>query len=117
MICARECPDWCITIEGHAEPVPAPQGQPPSRRPRSTTVLDRFAIDFALCMYCGICVDTCPFDALFWAPDYSYAGPGPTDLLAEKGRLVDWLADAPAAEPLDEGAEPPPVPTRRASRG
>jgi NADH-quinone oxidoreductase subunit I len=80
-------------------------------------VLDRFAIDFSLCMYCGICVDTCPFDALFWAPDYAYAGNGPTDLLAEKSRLVDWLADVPPPEPLDEGAEPEPTPVRRSSRG
>ncbi|MFN8172940.1 MAG: 4Fe-4S binding protein [Candidatus Nanopelagicales bacterium] len=36
------------------------------RRPRSVSVLDRFAIDYALCMYCGICVDVCPFDALHW---------------------------------------------------
>jgi NADH-quinone oxidoreductase subunit I len=30
-------------------------------------VLDRFAIDWSLCMYCGICVEECPFDALEWA--------------------------------------------------
>ena len=22
MLCARECPDWCIYIESHKEPVP-----------------------------------------------------------------------------------------------
>ena len=53
MLCARQCPDWCIYIEGHKEL------QPPSKpggRPRSRAVLDRFDIDYALCMYCGICV-------------------------------------------------------------
>jgi NADH-quinone oxidoreductase subunit I len=29
-------------------------------------VLDEFTIDFGVCMYCGICVDVCPFDALAW---------------------------------------------------
>lgn len=29
-------------------------------------VLDSFDIDYSLCMYCGICVDVCPFDALEW---------------------------------------------------
>ena len=53
MLCARECPDWCIYIEGHKEE------QPPSKpggRPRARATLDRFDIDYSLCMYCGICV-------------------------------------------------------------
>jgi NADH-quinone oxidoreductase subunit I len=32
-------------------------------------VLDRFAIDWSLCMYCGICVEECPFDALEWVAE------------------------------------------------
>src|SRR5262249_37881740 len=47
MLCARECPDWCIYIESHKQTVPAPD----SGRPRVRNVLDRFAIDFSLCMY------------------------------------------------------------------
>ena len=65
MLCARQCPDWCIYIEGHKEQ------RPPRReggRPRSVSVLDRFDIDYALCMYCGICVEVCPFDALVLEP-------------------------------------------------
>jgi NADH-quinone oxidoreductase subunit I len=116
MICVRECPDWCITIDGHAEHVPPEEGSAPNRRPRSTTVLDRFAIDFSLCMYCGICIETCPFDALFWAPDYAYDASGLRDLTAEKGRLVDWLDDVRAPEPLDAGAEIAPEPARRRGR-
>jgi NADH-quinone oxidoreductase subunit I len=61
MLCARECPDWCIYIDSHKETVPpAKEGG----RARTRNMLDRFAIDFALCMYCGICVEVCPFDAL-----------------------------------------------------
>jgi NADH-quinone oxidoreductase subunit I len=63
MICARECPSWCISIDSHAEPIP---DLPPTARERTRTVLDRFAIDWSLCMYCGICVEECPFDALEW---------------------------------------------------
>ncbi len=118
MICVRECPDWCIAIEGHAEPVDEGAGSgagTPSRRPRTVTVLDRFAIDFGLCMYCGICIETCPFDALFWSPEYAYDGPGPIDLLAEQPRLVGWLPTVPERPPLDEGAEVE-APSARASR-
>ncbi|MFL6178854.1 MAG: NADH-quinone oxidoreductase subunit I, partial [Actinomycetes bacterium] len=51
MLCARECPDWCIYIDSHKEVIPAPES---GGRERTRNVLDRFAIDFALCMYCGI---------------------------------------------------------------
>jgi NADH-quinone oxidoreductase subunit I len=118
MICVRECPDWCIVIEGHAEHVPDPDGTPaPNRRPRSTSVLDRFAIDFALCMYCGICVDTCPFDALFWSPEYVYDAPGLTELTSEKPRLVDWLPTVPEPVALEDGAEPEAAQPRGRGRG
>ena len=65
MLCARECPDWCIYIEGHKYKAPPRR---PGGKPRQKNALDRFDIDFALCMYCGICVDVCPFEALFWSP-------------------------------------------------
>jgi NADH-quinone oxidoreductase subunit I len=69
-------------------------------------VLDRFAIDYALCMYCGICIDVCPFDALFWSPEFEYAAHGVQELTHEKDRLRDWMWTVPAP-PADSGAEPP----------
>jgi NADH-quinone oxidoreductase subunit I len=102
MLCARSCPDWCIYIEGHKET------RPPRReggRPRSVSVLDRFDIDYALCMYCGICVEVCPFDALFWSPEYEYSEPRIADLLHDKERLGEWMATVPEPEPLEIGAE------------
>ena len=44
MLCGRECPDWCIYIEGHKEE------QPPSKpggRVKKRATLDRFDIDYA----------------------------------------------------------------------
>ena len=107
MLCARECPDWCIHIDSHPEPVPA---SPEGGRARVTHVLDRFAIDWSLCMYCGICVEVCPFDALFWAPALA---PAQTDLPAlthERDRLGSWLAAVPPPEPdpPDQQQEPRP---------
>ncbi len=103
MLCARECPDWCIYIDSHKESTPATT---PGGRDRSRNVLDRFAIDFSLCMYCGICVEVCPFDALFWSPEFEYSEPDITDLTHEKDRLREWMWTVPAPPAHDDAAEP-----------
>ena len=103
MLCARECPDWCLTIEGHTELAPAAK---PGGRPRAVYVLERFAIDWSLCMYCGICVEVCPFDALFWAPELVAAQDGPAALVDEREQLRAWLDGVPPPPALDAGAAP-----------
>ena len=67
MLCVRECPDWCITVQAHTEPDPDAPAYSNSRRQATKNVLDQFTIDFGQCMWCGICIDVCPFDALFWS--------------------------------------------------
>jgi NADH-quinone oxidoreductase subunit I len=111
MLCVRECPDWCIEIDSHVETTPATE---PRGRDRSTNVLDRFAIDYALCMYCGICVEVCPFDALHWSPVADYAGATPDDLVHERDRLGSWEASVPAPPALDSAARALPDATVRA---
>ena len=104
MLCSRECPDWCIYIDSHKETLP------PKReggRPRKRNVLDRFAIDYALCMYCGICVEVCPYDALFWSREFEYSEYDIRELTHEKERLSDWMATVLPPPPLEEGAEIP----------
>ncbi|MYY10957.1 4Fe-4S dicluster domain-containing protein [Streptomyces sp. SID4919] len=104
MLCARECPDWCIYIDSHKETVPAAA---PGGRERSRNVLDRFAIDFSLCMYCGICIEVCPFDALFWSPEFEYAETDILELTHERDKLREWMWTVPAPPALDPAAEEP----------
>jgi len=115
MLCVRECPDWCIEIDSHVETTAATE---PRGRDRSVNVLDRFAIDYALCMYCGICVEVCPFDALHWSPLSDYSGQTPSDLVHERERLGSWEASVPEPPALDPAAlaDPDPV-ARSAPRG
>lgn len=47
LLCAKSCPDNAIVIDAEKNP------DGPGR------VLKRFAIDLGLCMYCGICVESC----------------------------------------------------------
>ena len=99
--CSRDCPDWCIYIDAHKETHPPASGG----KARSAKILDRFAIDYALCMYCGICVEVCPFDALFWSPEYEYSEPKIADLLHDKTKLGLWMETVPEAPDLEAGAD------------
>ena len=102
MLCARSCPDWCIYIEGHKELAPPRRA---GGAPRKVNKLDRFDIDYALCMYCGICVEVCPFDALFWSPEYEYSETRIADLLHDKTKLGEWMETVPEAPELEAGAD------------
>jgi NADH-quinone oxidoreductase subunit I len=76
-------------------------------RARTRNVLDRFAIDYALCMYCGICVEVCPFDALFWSPHFEYSTDDLSTLTHEMDTLAKWMDYVPPPPALEEGAEDP----------
>jgi len=109
--CSRACPDWCIYIDAHKEThEPASGG-----KGRSVKILDRFAIDFALCMYCGICVEVCPFDALFWSPEFEYAEYDIHQLLHERERLEEWTYKVLPPPELEVGAVAPPAPAPAAA--
>ena len=58
-------------------------------------------------MYCGICVEVCPFDALFWSPEFEYAEYEIDLLTHEKERLEDWTYKRPAATARSRSAPSP----------
>lgn len=49
--CAQACPDGCILVET-------------SPRVDGTLNIDRYEIDFRICMYCGLCTEACPYQAI-----------------------------------------------------
>ena len=49
--CAQACPDGCILVET-------------SPREDGALNIARYEIDFRLCMYCGLCVEACPYEAI-----------------------------------------------------
>ncbi|CAM5680777.1 NAD(P)H-quinone oxidoreductase subunit I, chloroplastic [Streptomyces fumanus] len=103
MLCARECPDWCIYIDSHKETIPAAT---PGGRERSRNVLDRFAIDFSLCMYCG-CIEVCP----------STPCSGPRSSVATDIRDLTHDARASCASGCGRSRpRPPSTPARRSRR-
>ena len=85
-LCVKECPDECISLESHLEVV-GHTGPGSSGRARREKVLDRFAVDYGLCLYCGICVEVCPFDALEWSATLVPATSGRLALVHEREEL------------------------------
>ncbi len=49
--CAQACPDGCILVATS----PGEDG---------SLKIDRYEIDFRICMYCGLCTEACPYDAI-----------------------------------------------------
>jgi len=49
--CAQACPDGCILVVTS----PAENG---------SLNKDRYEIDFRICMYCGLCTEACPYQAI-----------------------------------------------------
>ena len=49
--CAQACPDGCILVAT-------------SQDVEGRRNIDRFEIDFRICMYCGLCTEACPYEAI-----------------------------------------------------
>lgn len=77
-ICAKECPPKCITIVKAKDAQGKPLKQPAV-----------FDIDFTVCMNCGICEETCPFDAIYMDHEFELAEYDRMDaLIYQKERLA-----------------------------
>jgi NADH-quinone oxidoreductase subunit I len=57
--CERICPIGAISIEA--------EGKGKERRPT------RYNVDYGRCMFCRLCVEECPFEALAMSGEYEYA--------------------------------------------
>ena len=49
--CAQACPDGCILVQT-------------TPREDGSLLVDRYEIDFRICMYCGLCTEACPYQAI-----------------------------------------------------
>jgi NADH-quinone oxidoreductase subunit I len=58
-------------------------------------------------MYCGICIEACPFDALFWSPEFEYAEYDIRELTHERDRLREWMWTVPPPPAADPSGEVP----------
>lgn len=72
-------------------------------------VLDEFTIDFGQCMWCGICIEVCPFDALFWSETPMPPARSREQLIYPIEKLIEHLPQAKRLDgtPAPQIDEPP----------
>ena len=73
--CAQACPDGCILV--HTK-----------ERDDGSYLVERYEIDFRLCMYCGLCCEACPYEAIQPGGDYNDAVTDPNELHRNKETLT-----------------------------
>ena len=62
LMCQKACPSRCIAVEGEK-----PEGG-------KRKVPTKFILDFTTCSLCGLCVESCKFNAIRFSKAYNLAG-------------------------------------------
>lgn len=105
MLCMQACPIQCIDIEitkqqvNTSSPFPPKADQPLAERgegegggaPAPTRLISKFDIDIGKCMFCGLCTEVCPTNAIHFTREFERATPDLADLtfkFVEEGKPV-----------------------------
>jgi len=75
--CAKTCPQGAIHLETFVDP----------ENPNKLSV-SKFEIDTGYCIFCGLCVESCPYNALFMGYAFERAKYRRSDLVQKNEQLL-----------------------------
>jgi len=81
--CAKYCPLGIIEIVTHASGENLQAGE--------NYAIDKFDIDTGRCMFCGLCVEACPYDALHMGTDFERGNYQRSNLVLDKETLISQV--------------------------
>ena len=93
--CAKSCPHGNIDIVTHKDE-------------SNNYIVDKFEVDAGRCMFCGLCIEACPYLALAFGMSYEEANYRRGDLVSNKEDLVQSDTRIPSGydRPLIEATLP-----------
>lgn len=92
MMCAKACPNNCITLTG-------------KRHPDGKRRMVDFHLDFSTCIFCGYCVEACGFDALTFVPEDYENSVYQRGALWQDAQAMKWVRPLHQAPQPVEAAE------------
>ena len=104
MICQRNCPVNCIDIKT----IKAVKGDPEAFKKSGDKVtlwVEKFDIDFAKCMFCNLCTEECPTDAIYMTQEFEYTKYNRNELIYSFSVMTDDQIAAKTKLLEDEKAE------------
>ena len=83
--CAKTCPQGAIDIVTSANPV------------NNKYEVEKYQVDTGYCIHCGLCVEACPFLALFMSTAYERAKYRRPELVQQKENMIQGQEDKRAS--------------------